>query len=807
MDDITSSWCDSLGNVAIGGYTNSEGMASEGSFRDYFTGDTLIVWNEDEGKLDTIGILDDGFVAVFNPSGSRLWGSYFGGGGNDQILTLCYDRNDNILIGGATDSSVNIGTPGTFMPEYADSTDGFVAKIGEFLRITNVDLSVCSNNDLSVEYETAVDFQSGNEFTVWLSDSLGSFENEIQIGSLSATGDGTILAKIPENVPPASGYRVRIKSSNPAKTSLDNGQDITIYPLPEPSLSGDNPACSRTSVTYTAEEDSLIQYLWTVSNGTIVSDSSKYFVVVQWEDASGGSISLVERNIETGCVDSVSEDISINVSPNPIINGAENVQAYSQELYSTQNSSHFDYLWKIKGGSIEGDSTNNSVLVNWEGSGVGKVILIVVDKRTDCLDTAVLTVAINAQPIPIEGNKTVCAKSEENYWITPEEGYSYKWTVEGGEIQGSASDTLIVVLWGDPGDGAVKLVRTSQDSSEIDTFAVAIKIIPIPDISIYGLNELCEGETAIYYAPPADSVINLWTVQGGKILGADDGDTAIVKWDYIPNDSLSSTASIVLKRTSLKTGCSNEKIKNVFLSAKPSCEVIGDLTVCENEVKVYQAKDVKNIMSYEWRISGGTIVGSASDSVVQVEWGSAGTGKLALIQTSQSNCEDSSFYDVVINPKPPKPTVEQSGKILISSADEGNQWYVDNVLIKGAVDKYFAPDSSGYYSVQVTDSNGCVSEMSAPYYFDVNEVYDENLSQKIVKIYPNPTNGRIYVEIKRAVNPTFSLTIRNVLGEIAVKATNLQNGDSVDLSALNAGVYFLEIKIGASIYVRKIAKK
>ena len=72
------------------------------------------------------------------------------------------------------------------------------------------------------------DFNSSNVFTAYLSDASGSFSNEIAIGTLEGTASDTIIAMIPAGMPSGSGYRIRVKASDPALISNDNGIDIQI---------------------------------------------------------------------------------------------------------------------------------------------------------------------------------------------------------------------------------------------------------------------------------------------------------------------------------------------------------------------------------------------------------------------------------------------------------------------------------------------------------------------------------------------------------------------------------------------------
>lgn len=85
-----------------------------------------------------------------------------------------------------------------------------------------------TGNTISIPYTTSLLFGTANVFTAQLSNASGSFSNPISIGTLTATGSGTISGQIPLNVMAGSGYRIRVVASDPFVWSYDNGEDITI---------------------------------------------------------------------------------------------------------------------------------------------------------------------------------------------------------------------------------------------------------------------------------------------------------------------------------------------------------------------------------------------------------------------------------------------------------------------------------------------------------------------------------------------------------------------------------------------------
>lgn len=109
-DEGNSIYSDSKNNIYMAGVTKStNNIATEGA-----------------QQTNTAGYTD-GFLTMFNSTGQRIWGTYLGGNGGDNINNICTDTVDNIYVVGQTGSVNNIATPGS----HKDSlgyTDGFIVK-------------------------------------------------------------------------------------------------------------------------------------------------------------------------------------------------------------------------------------------------------------------------------------------------------------------------------------------------------------------------------------------------------------------------------------------------------------------------------------------------------------------------------------------------------------------------------------------------------------------------------------------------------------------------------------------------------
>ena len=811
LEEITAMHCNNRNELLFVGYTSSEnGIATPGAYMDTLVGDVIMGIDPESGDSVIVGYHSDGFIASFNGSGQRQWGSYYGGGDDDNSKSIVMDMNDNMIIGGITSSFYFIGTPGTHQSNYADSSDGFIIKFGEFVKVTNVTSPMCIGNTIQVSFETGREMNSGNIFTVQLSDSNGDFTNAVNIGTKSGRSNDVITATIPKSTIPASGYRIRVNCSNPSKIGSDNGNDLTINGLPQPVITGDSIVCSRGDELYSASTGGVMTNRWYLTNGTFIGDSTLQNVNVKWSDAAQGIIKVIQTNTVTGCIDSVQKTISINSTPQPNIIGESEVIINSVETYRTPAQSNLLYLWNVSGGTITNDNTNSEIEVNWGGTGTGYVKLVVTQKTTGCKDSLTLTIAINAVPIEINGKKTVCAYSYEHYSIASEPDVLYKWTVSGGQLEGNDADTSINVTWGQAGTGVLKIIRTNSLTMLKDTAVKNITILAVPDVKILGINEICGNDEVMYIAVDTVGVTSEWSVYNGQIIGNSKEDTVIVKWnDLSPGeDSLFIRGTLFLTQTFISTGCPFTKELRVSISDNPDAIVKGKFGVCERAIEVYQTEIPKPDYSNRWSAQGGTILGNPTDTIIQVEWGLEGTGILKLVQAAGNNCVDSNVINIDINSMPDKPTISQQGIGLVSSSETGNQWYTNNNPINGATNKKFYPDSSGYYTVQVTDENGCQSQMSAPYYFDINKVHDIAASERLFRIYPNPAENRFRIKFGCDYKGFATVKLCNALAEVLIEkeVSNISFNSEVliDVSHLPDGMYLLQIQMGENIYYQKL---
>ena len=71
----------------------------------------------------------DGFIAQFNDAGQLIWSTYYGGNGDDHILSLAIGPDNNLSFCGNTGSTNNITGAGAADNSYGGEQDGFLGRM------------------------------------------------------------------------------------------------------------------------------------------------------------------------------------------------------------------------------------------------------------------------------------------------------------------------------------------------------------------------------------------------------------------------------------------------------------------------------------------------------------------------------------------------------------------------------------------------------------------------------------------------------------------------------------------------------
>lgn len=141
---------------------------------------------------------------------------------------------------------------------------------------------------------------------------------------------------------------------------------------------------------------------------------------------------------------------------------------------------------------------------------------------------------------------------------------------------------------------------------------------------------------------------------------------------------------------------------------------------------------------------------------------------------------------ISVNPTPPIPAIIQQDSVLFSDSDYGNQWYLNDELIPGAIFPEFQITENGIYKVCVTNYYNC--SLCSDYYI-VNDLGTHNPTENI-HVLPNPNDGIFSIETKTKI---LRIDIFNIQGEKIYSSEPANQKIIITLTNAINGIYHLRM--------------
>jgi len=128
-------------------------------------------------------------------------------------------------------------------------------------------------------------------------------------------------------------------------------------------------------------------------------------------------------------------------------------------------------------------------------------------------------------------------------------------------------------------------------------------------------------------------------------------------------------------------------------------------------------------------------------------------------------------------------------------------------IIEGAINKIFVVKKNGKYSLQVTGTNACVSEITDEIDIVVG-VEDVEYDAANINIYPNPVEDVLNIEFKNDCVKKAKILISDVLGR-TIYCKNIDKGfciirDRIYINNIYNGIYLINIYFSDMIISKKI---
>jgi hypothetical protein len=544
--------------------------------------------------------------------------------------------------------------------------------------------SFCPCAPVDVVFTTTGTINTGNQYTVELSDASGSFANPDTIGFVISTDlTDTIAATIPCSAITGTGYRIRVLSTDVAETGADNGVDLEVKAQVTAaisiSVSPSGPVCAGTSVTYSAtltNGGATPGYYWQ-KNGVYVTSTATYtnntpangddvFCTLTPSVQCPATPTVNSNHIIQTVNPNLTPSVSIvsNASPGGACAGA-NVTFTATPVNGGTTPA---YQWKKNGSNVGTNSNTYSDNTLAQGD----IITVVMTSNETCLVTATatsnaitmnigspVTPSVSINPIP---GSTICNGVAVNFVAVPVNGGispTYEWKLNGVIVSTAPA-------FSNPGtlvNGDVITVTMTSNApcpspaTANNTVTMTVVTPTAPTVSIVSNagNPLCSGTSVTFTATPgnAGTAPKYQWKRNGTNVGTNSPtytSSALANFDVI-TCVITSDAFCPLSTTS------NAITMNITPTLTPSATIVSSVgnPTCLGAALTFSATPYGGGTnpSYQWKIDG-VNTGTNSPSLYNAGTLTAGTHTIVCEITTNYVCPASptgtGTLNFVVNP-------------------------------------------------------------------------------------------------------------------------------------------------------------
>lgn len=341
--------------------------------------------------------------------------------------------------------------------------------------------------------------------------------------------------------------------------------------------------------------------------------------------------------------------------------------------------------------------------------------------------------------------------------------------------------------------------------------SVTVQVIPTPKLTSPLFDTICSGQTFVYtdvestgptttanWTRPSIGLINSGAAGAGshgisEVLTSDDHSNGIVvsyiyTLGFMGCPTHTETLSVLVDPSAVS----------------PSITTHSENALCEGTM--YQ-----NFGTNIAAPAGNTYTWSAKNAQV---WATGSTREYCLVNFTQAsdamvylnasvsgfNCPTSDSFAVTVSTAQsdkPEVTYFNGDFVCLSNTEDTYQWgyddrsTLDSALFVGETNQNFyvpVPDFTTKYYFVMTTHNGCTQKS---YFIVPTGVQNVTANMGDMKVYPNPANNYVNVEINNTSGGKYTVEVVDLLGHKLNTSELVNNKTTVDVNDLAAGMYMI----------------
>ena len=585
-------------------------------------------------------------------------------------------------------------------------------------------------------------------------------------------------------------------------------------------------ACDGDAVSFTNASENAISYQWDFTDGVtstaespthVFSSAGNYFVELVTTDANG-------------CQDTEVVEVAVLDVPEVAFDFGILCTSSEGNLFEDEstvsNSDIISWSWSVDGTQV---STDQNPTLAFSELGLRNITLSVVSAN-GCESSYSEEVEILPAPIP-DFAATINCVGEASLFedMTLSEGNpvnEWVWDVNGTTYL--TED--IAHVFDVPGQYEVTLEVGAQNfCSESITKTIEVLRLPVIDFSIEGNcdNQLITAsENVVEFNDPV--VSRQWLLDGSVV-----GNGSEILIDRMEGGNYDLTLQV-----ETENGCITNTTRQIAVNNAPTSAfafdryfgIPGDVLTFTNESS--------EATSFQWLVDGTVSGESSNDQTFTFE--EAGNFQVSLVAANDLGCSDTINQEVVIRIPEVDLKIrnfdiieeENVGRVLVEIENQSNL-PIDVTNVQLTLENQFSVTEKVNELIENGDSKlvalntGIPLALSQPSYFcvEISSQYSDypdltpidnekciNLEPSIIveDPFPNPVTAQTRLKI---ISPLESETVIRVVSssgkiemEQVVGVAQGLNNFFIDMSSLNAGIYFILIDIDGSLFRKKLLK-
>ncbi len=731
------------------------------------------------------------FIPQFaSAQNSRIWGTYYGGTGDDVSVSVATDASGNVFLAGNTTSADNIAWKGFQDNVALDSSGGrlsnaFLVKFDAYGNRSWATYYGGSSGDVTA-ISVATD-PSGNVYLAGYTntcttlasggfqDTLGGINATVFLVKFDANGNrlwatyyGGAIGTYGASVATDAAGNVYLTGNTFDTIGIASGGFQNTYKASPHSFAG---------TTFLVKFDANGNRIWATYYGGTSGG---------WQNG---------RSIATDVAGNVYMSGVIGDTAGIASGGFQNTYGGNYDAFLVKFDASGNRLWATYYGGA-GEDDGRSVATDFAGN----VYLAGDTYSTDSIAWKGFQDTIGGLS---GGFNAFLAKFDANgnrLWATYYGGTSFL----GGPSNDYAFNTATDAA------GNVYLTGDTYDSSGIASGGFEDSLVNLGGVTEAYLvkfdangNRFC----ATYYELFDNN--NTWINPGGLALdtagnvyiGGTTQDTAGIAAGgflnfYTPDSSGFDKEDAYLVKF---TSCPGPPPVANFLSS--------DTTFCANQCINYTDLST-NAFAWKWSFPGGTPGSSTIQNPHGICYNAPGTFNATLIASNGGGSDTVVFTNFIkVFPSLPTPVITQHHDSLFCKTDPtytSYQWYDSTTIIPGATDTFLVVTHGGNYNIKVTNEFGC--QISVGITIASNVGINEFSANNFISLSPNRATDELLIS-GNWKSGTGKLTIVNLIGEIIYTEEINRQSETINCKLFPAGIYFVRVENESGVWVGRFVKE